>query len=102
MKVVISTSGRVEHIGSGLFEGGVTHRASHVEPESWLYRLWFHIVRYWSPNESAIAEWTRGWRTRWRANLGPSNGPILGPFVRRNEAIAAEVAWREKNYLGRL
>lgn len=29
----------------------------------------------------------------WQADLGPVGGPLLGPFMRRSEALAAEVAW---------
>jgi hypothetical protein len=48
-------------------------RASHVEP-----------------NESG----------RWLADLSPVEGPVLGPFDSRSEALAAEVAWLEVNWLG--
>ena len=36
---------------------------------------------------------------RWHADLRPSRGPVLGPFDRRSEAIAAEVAWLEEHWL---
>jgi hypothetical protein len=36
---------------------------------------------------------------RWLADLSPVGGPILGPFDRRSEALAAEVAWLEENWL---
>ena len=36
---------------------------------------------------------------RWLADLSPVDGPLLGPFVRRSEALAAEVAWLEENSL---
>lgn len=29
----------------------------------------------------------------WLADLSPVAGPVLGPFTRRSEALAAEVAW---------
>ncbi len=29
----------------------------------------------------------------WHADLSPVSGPVLGPFARRGEALAAEVAW---------
>ena len=32
----------------------------------------------------------------WGANLSPVGGPLLGPFKRRSEALAAEVAWLEE------
>ena len=35
----------------------------------------------------------------WWADLGLSNGPKLGPFAKRADAIAAEVAWLEKHRL---
>ena len=36
---------------------------------------------------------------RWHADLRPVVGPDLGPFARRSEAIAAEVAWLEAHWL---
>lgn len=30
---------------------------------------------------------------RWHADLSPVSGPALGPFARRSEAVAAELAW---------
>lgn len=36
------------------------------------------------------------WRdsgTLWGADMAPVDGPLLGPFARRQEALAAEVAW---------
>lgn len=38
---------------------------------------------------------------RWHADLAPVSGPILGPFARRGEALAAEVAWLEEHWLPR-
>lgn len=49
-------------------------RASHVEPDE--------------PN-------------RWWADLSPVSGPRLGPFEKRGEALAAEVAWLEEHVLNR-
>jgi hypothetical protein len=37
---------------------------------------------------------------RWLANLSPVDGPTLGPFLTRSEALAAEHAWLEANWLG--
>ena len=36
---------------------------------------------------------------RWHADLRPVRGPVLGPFARRSEALEAEVAWLEENWL---
>ena len=36
---------------------------------------------------------------RWLADMGPVNGPVLGPFGSRSEALAAENAWLEANWL---
>jgi hypothetical protein len=47
-----------------------TRRASHVEP-------------------AADGSWT--------ADLTPVNGPVLGPFQRRDEALAAEVEYIQRN-----
>jgi len=36
---------------------------------------------------------------RWWADLSPIRGPSLGPFTQRSEALAAEHAWLETNWL---
>ena len=33
----------------------------------------------------------------WYADMAPVDGTKLGPFVRRSEALAAEVAWLENH-----
>lgn len=35
----------------------------------------------------------------WTADLSPVNGPVLGPYARRSQAISAEVAWLQENWL---
>lgn len=35
----------------------------------------------------------------WRVDLKPVHGPHLGPFARRSQALAAEQAWLEHNWL---
>jgi hypothetical protein len=35
----------------------------------------------------------------WYADLTLSDGPKIGPFARRIDAIAAEIAWLEKHRL---
>lgn len=38
----------------------------------------------------------------WLADLSPVDGPkTLGPFDKRSKALAAEVAWLQKNWLTR-
>lgn len=36
---------------------------------------------------------------QWTADLSPVGGPVLGPFDKRIEALAAEVAWLQQNWL---
>jgi hypothetical protein len=36
---------------------------------------------------------------RWTADLRPVGGPVIGPFPRRSEALDAERAWLEINWL---
>lgn len=35
----------------------------------------------------------------WTADLTPVGGPLLTGFERRSEALAAEIAWLENNWL---
>jgi len=37
---------------------------------------------------------------QWWADMAPVSGPRLGPHTRRSEALQAEVAWLEANWLG--
>lgn len=36
---------------------------------------------------------------KWYADLAPVNGPRLGPFSSRSQALSAEQAWLEANWL---
>lgn len=36
---------------------------------------------------------------RWIADLSPVHGPCLGPFLKRSDALAAEVAWLDEHWL---
>ena len=77
MKLLVRPDGTVraiyqEAIDLGVLGRPTIARASHVEP---------------------------GQDGRWRADLTPVGGPVLGPFNRRSEALEAEVAWLERNWL---
>ena len=77
MQIVIKTDGAVrclysESIDLHTLGRPVISRGSHVEPDR---------------------------HGRWFADLAPSAGPKLGPFRRRSEALAAEEAWLEANWL---
>jgi hypothetical protein len=79
MDLVISPGGTIraiysEEISLDSLGPVVISRASHVEP-----------------NDSG----------QWLADLTPVAGPVLGPFRRRSEALAAEIAWLEANWLTR-
>jgi len=75
-------------------------RASHVLPVNRLMRWLFRKLRHVCEDDSPLAEFTRRWPCRWQADLALCGGPVLGPFTRRQDAIAAEVAWIETNILG--
>jgi hypothetical protein len=36
---------------------------------------------------------------RWLVDLAPVGGPRVGPFVKRSEALEAEVAWLQEHWL---
>lgn len=77
MELLIEVSGRVRCVYSEELDLGQLgqlsiRRGSHVEP-------------------TADGQWT--------ADLSPVNGPVLGPFTMRTEALAAEVAWLQANWL---
>jgi hypothetical protein len=79
MDLVVDPAGRVtavysEEIDLAALGRPVIARASHVEP---------------LPVD------------RWTADLSPVGGPVLGPFDRRSEALAAEVAWLQRHWLAR-
>ena len=61
-----------EDIDLGVLGQPVITRASHVEPDA---------------------------NGRWIADLTPVSGPVLGPFCLRSQALAAEQAWLEANWL---
>ena len=77
MEMVISPGGiarcvYAEDLDFAALGGVEVRRASHVEPDE---------------------------EGCWRADLSPVSGPVLGPFGRRSEALAAEVAWLAAHWL---
>ena len=77
MKLLVKPDGTVraiyqEAIDLGVFGRPTITRASSVEPDE---------------------------QGRWQADLRPIGGPVLGPFERRSEALAAEIAWLEVHWL---
>ena len=92
----------VSALTGGLIEKGVSivRRASHVEPAKFWPRVIFKFIRFFSLDDSEIAEWTRNWNCCWRVNLGPVSGPVLpGIWSNRRDAIEAEIEWLEENFL---
>jgi hypothetical protein len=78
MQLVIALGGAVrciysENIDLSTLGSPTITRASHVEPDQ---------------------------HGRWLADLSPVNGPTLGPFHSRSEALLAEQAWLEDEWLG--
>lgn len=123
LTVTINEDGTLEYLKTDLcdvlLELGevVTRRASHVEPASFLPRVWFHVVRRFVTDKSAIAAWTRNWKCEWRVNTAPVGGPILtwndvyspkqkremirvietvGELVAHNKSIARTATWRNR------
>ncbi len=77
MRLIIEANGQVrgiygEEIALDALGSTKITRASHVEPDV---------------------------QGRWLADLSPVGGPILGPFVRRSDALEAEVSWLDANWL---
>jgi hypothetical protein len=77
MDLVVDTRGQVrciywESVDLAALGRVSIKRASHVEPDE---------------------------QGRWHADLGPVCGPQLGPFACRSQALAAEHAWLEHNWL---
>ena len=61
-----------------LFEGeGEVKRASHVEPDSLVFRLLFHTLRHVFGDKGRMSDFTRSWPCLWRVNTKPTAGRIL-------------------------
>ena len=91
----------VNDLSKGLLDSSSkVRRASHVEPYSFLPRLFFHGLRIVFGENGRIGDWTRNWSCRWRINLSPVGGPIIDiPFKYRLFAISCEIDWLEANFL---
>ncbi|NLE37491.1 MAG: hypothetical protein GX621_05640 [Pirellulaceae bacterium] len=77
MQLLIKPSGRIRCVYGEAIDLSVLgpmkiRRASHVEPDP---------------------------TGRWTADLSPVGGPVLGPYSSRGEALAAEQAWLDVNWL---
>lgn len=92
--VFIGEDGTITGVASSLTDTLGLHdkkRASHVEPVNRVLRWLFHSLRERVKDDSTLAEFTRHWPCLWQARI--LNGPILGPFKKRQVAIAAEIKW---------
>ncbi len=52
-----------------------------------------------SPSVSRASHVEPDQHGRWFADMAPVAGPKLGPFDRRSDALAAESAWLQGNWL---
>jgi hypothetical protein len=104
MKITISPEGEVRMIaGNGLdatqLGAASKRRASHVLPVNCVLRWLFRRLRDRYGETGRVAAFTRVWPCLWRVDLGPVDGPIVGPFRLRENAIAYEIEWLEKNVI---
>jgi len=85
-----------------LFEGeGEVKRASHVEPDSLVFRLLFHTLRHVFGDKGRMSDFTRSWPCLWRVNTKPTAGVILpGRWRNRQEAIDAEIVFLNEWFSG--
>lgn len=100
MTIRIFPDGSVRKIATQFDVGGENkiERASHVEPVNWLLRCYFHLLRSLFAENSKIIVATRQWKCRWRVRI-LFDGHIMGPFYRREDAIAAEIVYLERNWV---
>lgn len=103
--LVVIENGRVKALYTSSLKpyaeqnGAEVRRATWIEPNVWLYRWVFRLIRACVSDDSRAAAWTRKWRCCWRANLKLSGGPVIGPFESRQAAIAAETKWLTQKWL---
>ena len=78
-----------------MFEGeGEVRRASHVEPDSLVFRIAFHALRRVFGDKGRMSNFTRSWPCLWRIDTSPVGGPVLEQRYRnRQAAIDAEIAF---------
>ncbi len=85
-----------------LFEGeGEVRRASHVEPDSFVFRIAFHALRTIFGDKGRMSDLTRKWPVMWRVNTKPTAGVILPQRFRdRQAAIDAEIVFLNEWFSG--
>ena len=121
-KIRIGPKGQIQHIHDDKVTEVTSQmgtpeikRASHVEPKSQLFKD-HPITREWliqnlivnKPTtadtcmsrfaaEAVVDAWPGHY---WFASMLPCDGPVLGPFMKRQHALDAEVVWLHKHNLG--
>ena len=78
---------------SGLKLGpATTRRYSAVEPDCYVLRIAFRVLRALFGDIGRVSDWTRSWPCLWMADIRKSGGPVLqGRWRDRQQAIAAEI-----------
>jgi hypothetical protein len=85
-----------------MFPDVPAHRASHVEPDSFVFRTLFHALRRVFGDKGRMSDFTRSWPVLWRVNTKPTAGVILpGRWTNRQDAIDAEVGFLNDYFLRR-
>ena len=104
MKITISPEGEVRMIGGNGLDAtqlgaASKQRASHVLPVNRPLRWLFRWLRDRYGEAGRVAAFTRRWPCLWQVDLAPCDGPVVGPFHLRENAIAYEIEWIEKNVI---
>ena len=78
-------------------DDAVIRRGSHVEPDNFLLRIVFRILRSVLSDKGRMSDFTRNWPCDWRVDTRPTAGVILPKrYSNRAEAIEAEVNFLNK------